>query len=598
MAQSFGQFLVNDLLPSDLRTTQQVNKKDLYGRLYEFARRDPKEAAKRMDQLRELGHNIATTEGVSITLDDIEPMYAQRNAITRPVLARLKKERDPERRRKIILAAQDKMVRVAKKFPGSQGQLIRSGGKGSPPQLMRSFLAPMSARQISSDPHPWMIHHSFSEGLRPSEMYSSNVETRNNQIGSFLQITEPGDFAKILVNNMGDQLILSEDCGTQNGVQMSTDDPNIVDRYLARASGSFPRGTLVSPQVFSRLRKKRGTVLVRSPMTCEHNEGICQKCSGLDEHGKLHTLGTNVGIRSAQAITEPLTQFQLSAKHGVRQAGAVDKAKVQGLKGLRDFLEMPKSFTNKAILSPEGGKVEKIEAAPQGGHNVRVGGTAHYVPPHLDPVVRRGQRVAPGDALSDGVPLANEVVQYKGLGAGRKYMVDKLHDVYRSQGIDVDKRHLEILARTQLNHVQVNEDPHKRFFPGEVVNYTTLMKTLADDTRSMPTKQSVGRVLGRPYLHHAAGTTVTNDIAKDLTKGGVDSVHVAKSPPDVSFIVRPATRNPLLNPDWLARLGHRYLRDTVLEGAHFGQRSNIHGTHPIPAYVYGTEFGSGPKAKY
>lgn len=475
---------------------------------------------------------------------------------------------------------------------------VKSGAKGAPTQLMRSYLAPVSARQMSSEAHPWMIHHSFSEGLRPSEMYSSNTETRNNQIASFLQITEPGDFAKILVNNMGDQLVLAEDCGTKNGIPLASDDPHVIDRYLVRGVGSIPAGTLVTPTVFSRLRKKGDSVLVRSPMTCEYNDGICQKCAGNDEHGKLHTLGTNIGIRSAQALTEPLTQFALSAKHGVRQAGTVDKSKIQGLKGLRGFLEMPKSFTNKAVLSTVDGKIDTIEKAPQGGFNIRVGEETHYTPPHLPPVVHRGQRMSAGDALSDGVPLANEVVQYKGLGAGRKYIVEKLHDIYNTQGLDVDKRHLEILARTHLNYVRVDHDPEDRFLPGEVVNYTTMMKRLAEDTRRVPIGKAAGQVLGRPYLHHVAGTEVTGDLVKELKSQGIDKVDVAKSPPDVSFVVRPITRSPLLNPDWMARLSHRHLRDSVLEGAHFGQKTNLHGTHPVPAYVYGTEFGKGPGGKY
>jgi DNA-directed RNA polymerase subunit beta' len=428
-------------------------------------------------------------------------------------------------------------------------------------------------------------------------MFSSNFETRNNQIASFLQITEPGDFSKILVNNMNNQMILSEDCGTKNGVQMNPQDSNIVDRVLARPVSGFSAGTLITPQVFSRLKKKKSAVMVRSPMTCELHDGICQKCYGNNEKGRMHHLGTNVGVRSAQAITEPLTQFQLSAKHGTRQAG-LDRTKLEGLSGLRQFLEVPKSFTNKALLAHERGTVTKVEEAPQGGHRIYVGNTEHYTPPHLAPIVRKGDVVAPGDALSDGVPMPNEVVQYKGLGEGRKYIVDRLHDVYSAQGLNVDKRHLEILARSHLNHVQIDRDPESRYYPGEVVDYTTFMRNLSEDTKKVPIKNAGGQVLAQGHLHHTAGTTVTPEIQKDLSKGGFKQLTVARNPPEVSFMMRPITRNPLLNPDWMARLGHRHLKDSLLEGAYFGQTSNIHGTHPIPAYTYGAEFGRGPKGRY
>ena len=595
--QSFGQYIVNDLLPKELRSDEVLDGKALKKKLYTFARSNPGEAAKQMDKLRELGHSITTTEGVTIGLDDITPNYKARDAVVKPALAKLKKTSDPAKRQKIILDAQNKMIAATKNFHGSQGLLMRSGGRGSPVQLMRMSMSPVASRTSTGDTYPWLVKHSYAEGLRPSEMFPTNVETRNNQIASFKQVTEPGEFSKVLVENMNDQMILEEDCGTKNGILLGTDDSNIVDRYLAQPYAGFRAGTLVTPQVFSRIHKKKGKVMVRSPMTCELNDGICQRCYGLDEKGNHHMLGTNVGVRSAQAITEPLTQFQLSAKHGVLQAG-LDKSKVEGLAGLRNFLEIPKSFTNRAILSAEDGKVTRIERAPQGGHDIYVGDNKYYTPPHLDPSVRKGDAVTPGDALSDGIPMPNEIVQYKGMGAGRKYMVDRLQDVYSNQGVNVDRRHLEILAKSHMNHVQIDEDPEDRFYPGEVVNYTTLLKSLGDDVKSVPIKSAVGKVMGRSHLHHTAGTSVTPEIARELSKSGMKTITIAKTPPRVSFIMRPITRNPLLNPDWLARMGHRNLKDSVLEGAHFGQRSEIHGTHPIPAYVYGAAFGTGKGKRY
>ncbi len=399
------------------------------------------------------------------------------------------------------------------------------------------------------------------------------------------------------MNNMQDQLILSEDCGTNNGIMMNTEDPNIVDRFTARSEAGLSRNTLITPQVMSQLRKKTKAILVRSPMTCELNDGVCQKCYGHNEHGQAHTLGTNVGIRSAQAITEPLTQFQLSAKHGVRQA-VEDKTKIQSLKGLRNLLEIPPSFTNKATLATEDGNVTRVERAPQGGYNVFVGTAPHYIPTNLDQLVRVGQPVTAGDALSDGVPMPNEIVQYKGMGTGRKYLVDQLHDVYKTQGLDVDKRHLEMLARAHLNHVRIDEDPENRFYPGEMVNYATLMRTLAEDTNDVTPQNAIGRVLARGHLHHVAGTSVTPQIAKELSANKFKKITVAKQPPKVSFIMESIIQNPLLNPDWMARLGHRYLKESILEGAEYGEKSNIHGPNPIPAYAFGQEFGKGPSGRY
>lgn len=595
--QTLGQTLVNDLLPDDLRATGPLDKKELHKRLYEYAKRDPAKAAVAMDKLRQLGHEIATTEGASISLDDITPEYAARNDILKPLLKKFQKIDDPLERQKLLLEQQTKLQKASADFHGSQGELVRSGSRGAPSQLMRSYMAPVAARDSQGNVVPWLVHHSYSEGLRPSEAFATNIETRLNLIASNLAVTEPGDFSKILVNNMGDQLILSEDCGTHNGVPMSTDDPNIIDRYVARPTGGFGHNTLITPHTATKLRQAEKTVVVRSPMTCELNDGVCQHCYGQNERGKLHKLGTNIGIRSAQAITEPLTQFTLSAKHGVR-TGSATKPGVTGLKGLRQFLEIPETFMNKAALSSADGKVSKIEKAPQGGHNIFVGTNSFYVPPHLQPSVHIGQAVRPGDALSNGVPMPNEVVQYKGLGAGRKYVVDKLYDIYQDQGADLDKRHFEVLARTHLNHVQIDNDPEKRFHPGEIVNYSTLQKSLSEDTKDVALKAATGQVLARGYLQHTAGTVVTPEIIHDLKQQGIKTVEVATKPPTMSFHMQPITSNPLLNPDWMARLGHRKLKASILEGAHFAQKADIHGTHPVPAFAYGKEFGTGPKGRY
>ena len=597
MAETFGQYLVNDLLPKDLQSSDAMDKKDLYNRIHTMVRRDPTDAADRIDKLRVLGHELATTEGISVGLEDIAP-DPKKGIIVKPLMAKIKRTTDDTKRRKLIEDAEKKMLALSSKHPGSMGEMVRSGGRGKPVQLMRTSNAALFGKDpVTRDVYPWMIPRSYAEGLKPSEDWVASTESRVNLMDANLAVTEPGALSKLLVNNMNNQMILDEDCNAHNGVMMNTDDPNLVDRYLARSEGGSPRNTLITPQVATKLRKKSKTVMVRSPMTCEHNDGVCQKCYGLDERGQPHTLGTNVGVRSAQALAEPITQFVISAKHGVRGKTA-DKKAVGGMVGLHQMLEVPKSFVNKATLATSDGKVTDIERAPQGGFNVHVGDTKHYVPSGLSPVVRAGQHVTPGDALSDGIPKPDEVVQYKGLGAGRKYMVDQLHDIYRDRGLDIDKRHFEVLARSHMNHVRIDEDPEERFHPGEIVNYTTMMKTLGEDVKDKPVKNAVGNVLAQGYMHHTAGTPVTPDVAKELTQNGIRVVNVSKRPPKISFFMTSLSRNPLLNPDWMARLGHRYLKESLLEGAHSGQFSDIHGTHPVPAYAFGREFGQGTHGRY
>jgi hypothetical protein len=91
---------------------------------------------------------------------------------------------------------------------------------------------------------------------------------------------------------------------------------------------------------------------------------------------------------------------------------------------------------------------------------------------------------------------------------------------------------------------------------------------------------------------------VTPTVQKHLKKEKIREVMIAPRAPEVEFVMKPATRAPLLNPDWMARLAHRNLKSTIQQAAHFGDVSNIHGTSPVPAYVFGLEFGQGKKGRY
>jgi hypothetical protein len=236
--------------------------------------------------------------------------------------------------------------------------------------------------------------------------------------------------------------------------------------------------------------------------------------------------------------------------------------------------------------------------APQGGHFVYVNDKQVYAPPGYPPIVKKGQNVFAGDAVSDGIPNPSELVGYKGLGAGRNYLVNQLQGIYNRQGLDIDKRHLELLAKTHLNHVRIDHDPEDRFYPGETVDYNAVMSRLAEHSKETPVKEALGKMLGANYGYFTAGTHVTPQVIDELKRSGIKKVMVPTNPPTMTTFMRPTTRNPLLNPDWMARLGHRYLGESLLRGVQFGEESDIHGRHPIPALAYGAEFGQGRGGRY
>ena len=591
--RTLGQHLVDAVLPKGWRHDDQALTKGVLNEsLVRLAKANPNAYPEVVTKLKRLGDEVATLEGISVGLDDIAP-HPERDAALAPHVRAFEEARTPADREKALFAAQDSMLSLAKRDKGAMGEMVRSGGRGNAAQLMRAVGSPVLARDSRDRTVPWLIKRSFSEGLTPADAWVAGGEARVNAVRSNISVVEPGDLAKILVNNMGDKLVTTVDCGTRNGIEMAAADPHLIDRYLTD-------GRLVTPGLAASIAAKGDPVTVRSPMTCEAPHGVCQRCQGLDSAGHPHAIGTNVGMRAAQALSEPLTQFSLNAKHGGRVAAAAsDRKQLEGIKGVRQLLEIPTSFLHKAVLADRDGKVGDVVPAPQGGSYVAVEDSRHYVPPDQRVTVAVGQPVFAGDSLSDGVPRPDEIVRHKGLGEGRRYLVDALHDVYRRAGADVDKRHLETLARSVLSHVQiVDPGPDDAFMKGDVIDYNRFRGALAASRRRVSLSDAMGETLAQDVLHYTVGTRVTPEVAGALARRGVHEVNIADEAPMAIPMMRPASRTPLLNPDWMARLGHRYLKDSLLAGAHRGDLADVHGYSPVPAYAAGTEFGQGPEGRY
>ena len=403
-----------------------------------------------------------------------------------------------------------------------------------------------------------------------------------------------------MIANAANKVVTTRDCGTTNGVLMRVDDPHVIDRYLASPEHGFPRNTLIEPRVVQKFKDVHDAdMVVRSPMTCAATAGVCQMCMGLDEKGRNHSIGTNVGVRTAQALAEPLTQMALGSKHAVLTIRE-RKLEPQGLKGVRQLLEIPQAFAHEASLAPEDGSVTAIEKAPQGGHFVVVNRNKVYARPELTVKVKVGDRVEAGDSLTDGVPHPAKLAATKGIGAAREHLVNSLQRVYTNEGVAMDRRHFELLAKSLLNHVRLadQDDRHPELLRGEVVNYNAFRDTYAKDVERVRLSDAVGRLLGQEIFQYTFGTRVTPSLVKELGARGVKEVLVGRKVPNVEHVMKPLATNPLLDSDWMALLAHRGLKGTISRAASEGLSSDIHGTHPVPAYAFGAELRRGLDGTY
>ena len=142
-------------------------------------------------------------------------------------------------------------------------------------------------------------------------------------------------------------------------------------------------------------------------------------------------------------------------------------------------------------------------------------------------------------------------------------------------------------------------DPeHPELLKGDVVNYNALREAYGRDPVHLPVSEALGRRLGADVLHHTVGTSITPSLVRELQDAGMRHIPVARRMPSVEFVMKPFTMNPLLDKDWMARLAHRYLKGTIQQAAHTGDDSDLHGTHPVPAYAYGAEMRHGAGGTY
>jgi len=583
---TFAELLINSRLPEEHKFKGPIDKKALYGKLTTIAQEQPDLYPNIVQHMKTTGDFFATNEGISVGLEDIEPEYSKRDAIVKSAQKDLLKIKDTDSRKRRLLQAQEEGISLAKKHPGDLAKMTLSGGRGSFGQFIKTVVAPITVKGADNAPTDFLMSKSYSEGVTPGEFWMGASEARREAMLGNLATALPGDSAKQLSRTLDRVHITEEDCGTSNGIMMQLDDPHIIGRY-----STLGRIDKLIDEAFVRrlVRRKQKKTKVRSPLTCESQPNVCQKCYGMTSANKPMELGTNLGLRAAQAMSEPLTQMILSSKHGGNMA-KIDDDLDSGMAGFRQLVDVPKIFKNEATLAQNKGEISQIEKLPHGGFNVYVDGKSHFVSPKRKLYITKGQEVVKGEQLSSGVPNPMEVTSLRGLGAGRKYLLDQLYDVYSGSGVDMDKRNLELLVREDLNHVRVTKsDPDGVFIKNDIVPYNRVRRMLKSDSRKeLFGRHILGKTLGEDFLHFTAGTLITPDVYSEMRMARPQSIMIADEGPAYEAVMYPLERVPTLSTDFISRLAHRRIKDTLVEGAAKGFESDTQGTvSPITRYIYG-----------
>lgn len=583
---TLGRILIESRLPrgfykkDDILHNPQyeINKKMLGSEISTaIAKSHPEEFAKSIDALKDLGNEHSYKYGFSIGLKDLAPLKERESILNeahRKVeeIKRTVTDKDAQERH-IVNAYQDATQKIdeaiKKEMAGGHNRLatmVFSGARGSPEQLRQMVAAPMLMQDSSNRTIPTPVTKSYSEGLDIGDYWLAQHGARKGTLQRSQGTSEPGAISKDILNSTMSTLIVSKDCGTKNGLLMSiVPDPkdltykDIHDRFTAhpyklKDGTTIKEGTLLTPEVVTRLRNNKITkIMARSPLKCEHGDGMCSTCFGLNENGKLHDVGTNIGILAGQALGEPAMQMSMDSFHTGGVATGRGAASVDRLTRLRNLLEMPKKLKQQATVSMTSGKVEAIHDAEAGGIGVFVGGTKHYVPKDLiNHNLKVGDEVKKGDKLSEGYINPHSLMEAtKDIHAVQNYLTNEMFDsLYDKEG--VRRRNVEVAVRSFTNLTHIKDPGHSDHLPGDIVP-----------------------------------RTVVEEFNKNLPKGHAPITHEP--------LLKGVEQVPaLLTQNWMGRMNYRELHRAIQDAASFGMKADIHSTHPIPALAHGAEFGKPP----
>jgi len=609
METTVGQILVNENLPEDMRDySRPLNKGTVQKLFSDLADRYPDKYSEISQHFHTLAQAAVTSYGreASLSLNSFrtpEKVKAIHAELTKKIQTVLDSPgKREEKDAKIIELTSSYIDKVTDtnyeeglKENNPLALQVLSGSRGNKNQFRSLRGGDMLMVDHKERPIPIPVMASYSDGLDPVQYWAGAYGARKGAVSTKFATPKSGFLGKQLVLASHKLMVTEKDCGTTNGIPVEAQDADNEGAVLARGVGDFEPGTVLDPKILKKMGSK--PILVRSPMTCQAEQGVCQKCAGVRERGGFPPIGDNIGIAAAQAISEPIGQGQLSAKHTGGQAGSGAKIK-SGLDLVNQLVQVPKTFQGAAAISTVDGSVDSIENAPQGGLYVTVGGAQHWVPAGEELKVKKGEKVEAGDVLSSGIPNPSEIVQHKGIGEGRRYFMEQFHQTLSDNKFPAHRRNVELLARGLINHVRISDlDGPADTLPDDVVEYDDIVRKYEPrfGFKTLAPKRSVGLYLEKPILHYSIGTRITPKVAKTLDSHGVADVQAHADTPSFAPEMTRAMETLSHSPDWMVRMGGFHLKKGLTEAVHRSRASDAHSTSFIPALAQGTEFGSAPQ---
>ncbi len=568
---TMGRILFNRVLPEKIRFVNDVldkgGVKDLIAHAYEVCGED--ETTKVADEVKDIGFQYAMKSGSTLAVADISMPIAKGE-----ILAKAQSDVENVQRsyRRGLLTEQERNEREIEIWQkttkdvalavrqnmdpnGNLSTMANSGatkgGFGPISQLagMRGLMADPAGRIIRLP-----IQSNFREGLTALEYFISTHGARKGLADTALRTADAGYLTRRLVDVAQDVIINEHDCGTESGIYIRKSDDVAGQSLGTRLYGRTVASRVLDPETGEILVERNAMldhekiriltlhnveeVLVRSPMTCELEHGICAQCYGMDlGRGKIVNLGSAVGIVAAQSIGEPGTQLTLRTFHtgGVAAGGDI----TTGLPRVEELFEARRAPKGEAVITTISGIAHVIQSdryseqrivrvehseimsdtyeipnewsivvkdeetislgdtiaslgeaqiSSQHAGRIRIEGRKvvvsydqremeeYEIPTTSRLLIRDSDNVEAGQPLTEGSLNPHTVLKIKGRDACMMYLLTEIQKVYRSQGQNINDKHYEVIVRKMLGRVQVVRAGDSPFLPMDLVERLAIQR--------------------------------------------------------------------------------------------------------------------------
>ena len=497
-----------------------------------FKRYKTTETSTMLDSLKDLGFKYSTIAGITISMADVVTSSDKDRIVgeSQKLVDKINKQykrgliTEEERFNKVIETwneakdqVQAELEEIAnKEVDNPIFMMMHSKARGN----ISNFTQIAGMRGIMAKPDGSSVEipvlSNFKEGLSVAEFFLSTHGARKGSADTALKTADSGYLTRRLVDVSQDMIVREEDCGTDQGVVVrdfiNEKTGAVIESLRDRIVGRFANKKIIHPETKEVIVDKLEVITesladkiidagiteveIRTVLTCNTVNGVCQKCYGRNlATGNLVEIGEAVGVMAAQSIGEPGTQLTMRTFHTGGVAGGEDIT--QGLPRVQELFEA-RNPKGKATIAEIDGKVTNIKE-DHGKFKISITNkleTKEHVTNYGAKLcVEKGDEVVCGDKLTEGAISPKELLAVTDPLTTQEYILKEVQHTYRSQGVDIADKHVEIIARRMISKIRIVEGGDTNLLPGSLVNF----REFTDSNKEAVIKGKKP-ALGRPIL--------------------------------------------------------------------------------------------------